>query len=133
MNTIRMQITTMGIILNKMPMLVKVKTNIMNTDKNKLKKIIVTNMIKVIKLKMHMIHLPLALQILIMLMIHLCQILNMLNQRLDNQKQSYRQQLKILVLDCLNMQVRPLQLNQTQMVKILIQALVMIKMLSQMQ
>jgi len=56
-----MQITTMGIILNKMPMLVKVKTNIMNTDKNKLKKIIVTNMIKVIKLKMHMIHLPLAL------------------------------------------------------------------------
>ena len=61
MNTIRMQITTMGIILNKMPMLVKVKTNIMNTDKNKLKKIIVTNMIKVIKLKMHMIHLPLAL------------------------------------------------------------------------
>ena len=61
MNTIRMQITTMGIILNKMPMPVKVKTNIMNTDKNKLKKIIVTNMIKVIKLKMHMIHLPLAL------------------------------------------------------------------------
>ena len=61
MNTIRMQITTMGIILNKMPMPVKVKTNIMNTDKNKLKKIIVTNMIKVIKLKMHMIHLPLVL------------------------------------------------------------------------
>ena len=90
MNTIRMQITTMGIILNKMPMLVKVKTNIMNTDKNKLKKIIVTNMIKVIKLKMHMIHLPLALQILIMLMILLFQMPIRLNQRLmmeDKQKE----------------------------------------------